>query len=133
MHKPFLIERIISALTYITVGFAGFVWIIVGVIVRKPLTKFLQFHIFQSIFLSILYFLLATLIRFADGLLVHIPFINILWRNIIAFFNVPIFGMYSLIQAVVYGVILYLTVFSFMGLYARIPWVSDIIDQNVGR
>ena len=128
-----MIERIVAALTYITVGFAGFVWIIIGAILRKPLTKFLQFHIFQSIFLSILYFLVATLIRFLDGLVVHIPFINTLWRNVIAIFNVPAFGVYSVIQVLVYGVILYLTVTSFMGLYSRVPWVSDIIDQNVGR
>ena len=133
MHKTYMIERIVAALTYITVGFAGFVWIIIGAILRKPLTKFLQFHIFQSIFLSILYFLVATLIRFLDGLVVHIPFINTLWRNVIAIFNVPAFGVYSVIQVLVYGVILYLTVTSFMGLYSRVPWVSDIIDQNVGR
>ncbi|MBQ8168281.1 hypothetical protein IJZ97_02570 [bacterium] len=62
-----------------------------------------------------------------------IPFINALVAQVTFLLNAPLLGHYSLIQVFVYGLILYLAVTSFVGQYSRIPWISDIIDQNVGR
>lgn len=131
--KPFMIERIVAALSYITMGFAGFVWLIIGLFTKAYLRPFMQYHIFQSIFISIAYFLLCMVLGFLMNILSFIPFINRLVAQITFYLNAPLFGYYSLIQAVIYAVILYLAVTSFMGLYSRIPWISDIIDQNIGR
>lgn len=131
--KPFMIERIVAALSYITMGFAGFIWLIIGLFTKANLRPFMQYHIFQSIFISIAYFLLCMILGFVMNILSFIPFINRLVAQITFFLNAPIFGYYSLIQAVLYGIIIYLAVTSFMGLYSRIPWISDIIDQNVRR
>lgn len=131
--KPFMIERIVAALSYITMGFAGFIWLILGLFTRAELKPFMQYHIFQSIFISIAYFLLSMLCGFLLNILSFIPFINKLVAQITFLFNAPLFGPYSLIQAVLYTIVIYLTVTSFMGQYSRIPYVSDIIDQNVGR
>lgn len=131
--KPFMIERIVAALSYITMGFAGFIWLILGLFTRAQLRPFMQYHIFQSIFISIAYFLLSMLCGFLLNILSFIPFINKLVAQITFLFNAPLFGPYSLIQAVLYTIVIYLTVTSFMGQYSRIPYISDIIDQNVGR
>ncbi len=131
--KPYMIERIVAALSYFTMGFVGFIWLILGLITRSNLRAFAQYHIFQSIFISIGYFLLCMLCGFILNILSLIPFINRLVAQLTFYFNAPLFGPYSLIQTVLYGVIIYLAVTSFMGKYSRIPWVSDIIDQNVGR
>lgn len=131
--KPFMIERIVAALSYITMGFAGFIWLIIGLFTKANLRPFMQYHIFQSIFISIAYFLLCMMLGFLMNILSFIPFINRLVAQITFYLNAPLFGYYSLIQAVIYAVILYLAVTSFMGLYSRIPWISDIIDQNIGR
>ena len=131
--KPFMIERIVAALSYITMGFAGFIWLIIGLFTKANLRPFMQYHIFQSIFISIAYCLLCMMLGFLMNILSFIPFINRLVAQITFFFNAPFFGYYSLIQVVLYGIVIYLAVTSFMGLYSRIPWISDIIDQNVGR
>lgn len=131
--KPYMIERIVSALSYFTMGFIGFIWLILGLITRSNLRAFTQYHIFQSIFISIGYFLLCMLCGFILNILSFIPFINRLVAQLTFYFNAPLFGPYSLIQTILYGVVIYLAVTSFMGKYSRIPWVSDIIDQNVGR
>lgn len=131
--KPFLIERIVSSLSYITMGFAGFIWLILGLLTKAQLRPFTQYHIFQSIFLAIAYFLISMLCGLVMNILGWIPFINKLVAQLTFFFNAPIFGPYSIIQVFVYGLILYLAVTSLMGLYSRVPYVSDIIDQNVGR
>lgn len=131
--KPYMIERIVAALSYFTMGFVGFIWLILGLLTRSQLRAFTQYHIFQSIFISIGYFLLCMLCGFILNILSFIPFINKLVAQITFLFNAPLIGPYSLIQAVLYTVVIYLAVTSFMGKYSRIPWVSDIIDQNVGR
>ena len=45
----------------------------------------------------------------------------------------PLIFDYSLLQAVIYAILIYLAVTAFMGKYSYIPWVSDIIDQNISR
>lgn len=130
---PYMIERVIAALSYLTMGFAGFVWLIIGLFTQSKLRPFLQYHIFQSIFISIAYFLLCMILGFLLNILSFVPFINKLVAQVTFFFNAPVLGPYSIIQAVLFGIIIYLTVTSFMGQYSRIPWISDIIDQNTGR
>ena len=131
--KPFMIERIVAALSYITMGFAGFIWLILGIFTKAQLRPFMQYHIFQSIFISIAYFLLGYSLGFLLNILSFIPFVNWLVAQTTFLFNAPLIGPYSLIQIVIYAIILYLAVTSFMGQYSRIPWISDIIDQNVRR
>lgn len=125
------IERIISAASYLTAGGAGFIWLLVAAVMKKHVTPFLMYHILQSIFLSIAYFLLATFAGLIYVILYRIPVIN----AIPYYINMPIpslFGL-SIIQGVTTLVILYLAITSFMGLYSYIPWVSDIINMNTGR
>ena len=131
--KPFMIERIVAALSYITMGFAGFIWLILGIFTKAQLRPFMQYHIFQSIFISIAYFLLCYILGFLLNILSFIPFVNWLVAQTTFLFNAPLIGPYSLIQVIVYAIILYLAATSFMGQYSRIPWISDIIDQNVRR
>lgn len=130
-NKPFMIERIVAGLSYLTMGFAGFIWLIIGLIRKTHLTQFLQYHIFQSIFISIGYVLLCLILGFLLNILSMIPFINILAAQIALFFNAPVIFGYSIIQTAIYILLFYLAITSFMGIYSRIPWVSNIIDQNV--
>ena len=123
-----MIERLVAALSYLTMGFAGFIWLIIGIFTKSPLRPFLQYHIFQSIFISIAYFLLCYILGFILNILSYIPFINTLTAQITFYLNTPLFGVYSIIQIFIYSIVLYLTVTSFMGQYSRFPWISDIID-----
>ncbi len=125
------IERIIAAATYLTAGGVGFVWLIIAAVMRKQVTQFLMYHILQSIFLSIAYFLLATFAELIYIILYRIPVINAIPYLI----NMPlpfVFGL-SIVQAVTTSVILYLAITAGMGLYSYLPWISDIININTGR
>lgn len=133
MNKPFMIERIVSSLSYLTMGFVGFIYLMIGLITRAQLRPFTQYHIFQSIFLSIAFYLLNFICGFILNLLSYIPIINKIIAQLVFFLNAPLLLSYSLIQIVIYAVLIYLMVTSFMGRYSRIPFVSDIIDQNIGR
>ena len=129
-EKPFMIERIVAGLSYLTMGLVGFIWLIVGLIRRTNLTKFLQYHIFHSIFISIGYVLLCLILGFVLNILSLIPIINIVAAQIALFFNMPMIFGYSIIQTAIYILLFYLAITSFMGLYGRIPFISDIIEEN---
>ncbi len=129
--KPYMIEKIIAGCSYLTMGFVGFIWLIIGLIRGSHLTKFLQYHIFQSIFISIGYVLLCAICGLLINLLSMIPFVNIVAAQITLFFNAPYIFGYSIIQTAIYILLFYLAITSFMGIYSRIPWVSGIIDHNV--
>ena len=130
-NEIYPIERIISAASYLTAGFAGFIWLIIAAILRKRVTPFLMYHILQSIFLSILYFLLVTFAELIYVILYRIPLIN----AIPYFINMPLPFLFnlSIIQAITTAIILYLAITSAMGIYSYLPWVSDIININTGR
>lgn len=128
-----MIERIVSSLSYLTMGMAGFIWLIIGLFTNVSLRPFLKYHIFQSIFLSLLFTVLSLLISFISAILSYIPIINKIVAQIAFLLNQPLIFNYSLLQAAIYLLIIHLAVTSFMGRYSYIPWVSDIIAQNTRR
>ena len=127
---PYPIERILSAATYMTAGGVGFVWLIIAAFLRKRVTTFLMYHIMQSIFLSILYFLVSILGNLVFIILYKIPFINAIPYLI----NMPLPFLFnlSIVQTFTTTILLYLAISSGMGYYSYLPWVSDIIKGNTG-
>lgn len=130
-EKPYMIEKIVSALSYLTSGFIGFIWLLLGIFTKSNVRPFLKYHIFQSIFLAIAYFLACQLLGMLASVINFIPIV----RNIISMIIFPImmpliFG-FSILQILIYTFIFYLVVTSFMGRYSYIPWISDIIKMNV--
>ncbi len=131
--EPFLIERIVAALSYLTMGFAGFIWLILGLFTKANLRHFMQYHIFQSIFISIAFVLLSYIISFLSNILSVIPFINKIVAQLTFLLNMPVLYDFSIIQVIIYMFLIYLAATSFMGKYSYVPYVSEIIDQNVRR
>ena len=129
--KPYPIERILSAATYLTAGGVGFVWLIIAAFTKKHVTQFLMYHILHSIFVSILFFLISILGELIFMILYRIPLINAIPYLI----NLPLPFLFdlSIIQTLTTTVILYLAITAGLGYYSYLPWVSDIIRQNTGR
>ena len=75
-ENPYMIERIVAALTYPTMGMIGFIWLILGLITKARPRVFTLYHIYQSIFLSIAYVVLSLLIGIVVNILSYIPLIN---------------------------------------------------------
>lgn len=132
-EEPALIEKIIAPLSYLTMGMVGFVWLIIGLFTKARLKPFLQYHIFQSIFLALLFAVLSILVGWISNLLSFIPLINKIVAQITFLLNMPLLFDYSLIQVIIYVFLIYLSITSFQGKFSYIPWVSDIIDQNISR
>lgn len=132
-EMPSMIERIVASLSYLTMGMAGFIWLIVSLFTNARLKPFLQYHIFQSIFISLGFTVLSLFIGFVSNILSFIPLINKIVAQIAFLLNMPLLFGYSFIQIVIYSVLIYLAGTSFLGKYSYIPWISDIIGQNISR
>ena len=128
--NPYPIERILSAGTYLTAGGVGFVWLIIAAFLKKQVASFLMYHIMQSIFISILFFLVSVLGNLVFVILYKIPIINAIPYLI----NMPLTFLFnlSLVQIFTTVIILYLAISAGMGYYSYLPWVSNIIKGNTG-
>lgn len=129
--QPLLIEKIIASLSYITFGFVGFFWLLLGIFTKNNLRPYLKYHIFQSIFISIAYFLISAFLGLIMSILSVIPLVNQLVLQFTFYLNAPLLFGFSLIQTLIYAVILYLVVTSLQGRYSYLPWISEIIKANV--
>lgn len=129
--RPYMIERIVSALSYVTAGMIGFIWLILGVLTKSGLRPFMKYHIFQSIFLSMGYFLALIILDKVAVIINFIPIVRNIFSMILFPFVIPIIFGLSIIQILIYTVIFYLAVTSFMGRYSYLPWISEIIKKNV--
>lgn len=129
-NKPYPIERILSVASYMTAGGVGFVWLIIAAFLRKQVTPFLMYHIMQSIFLSILFYLLSVLGSLLLVIIYKIPIINLI--PLILSSPISFIFNFSILQLFTTTIILYLAITSGMGYYSYLPWISDIIKGNTG-
>ena len=127
---PDLSDRLISALSYITAGIVGFIWIIYIQIAKKQLGPFVKFHVFQSIFISVIYYLFNIILGILMTFVKLIPFIGELVINIVFYiFQLPVFFGFSIFQFAVILLLGYLVFNSLIGRYGYVPWVSDNIKK----
>lgn len=130
-NGPALIEKIIASLSYLTMGTVGFFWLLLGIFTKNTIRPYLQYHIFQSIFISIAFFLLNAFLGLIMNILSLIPLVNQLVLQFTFYLNAPFIFGFSLIQAVMYSIIIYLVVTSFQGKFSYLPYISEIIKANV--
>ena len=126
-----IVDRLVSFLSYISAGWFGMIYCIVLFVGKKMPSMFVRYNVFQSIFISLLYFVLS----FGFGLLLkflsYIPFLNYIVATITFQFNRPVFFDYSFIQTFMIGLTIYMAVISILGRRPRVFWVSKIIDNAV--
>lgn len=128
-----ILERIIAAASYFTFGTVGFIWLLVAFFTKSNLTNYLRYHTFQSIFLAILYFIVSALLGLVMQILSVIPFVNQISSRIYFWLNMPVILSFSIINAFIYMIVFYLVLTCIQGKYSYLPWVSDVINQNLRR
>ena len=131
MNNCSLIDRIISVLTYYTFGLVGLGWIILCALTKTPLPRFTKYHIWQSIFLSVVLSAITLLIEIGISFTISLPFIgNIIKKIVIYTAQTPIYLGFSLINCIIFIIITYLAIFAFFGKYSYFPYISDIVKTN---
>ena len=126
-------DRLISILAYFTFGIFSLIWIIFANIKKYRITPFLNFNLYQAIFLSVALSALSLIYSIAINILAVVPFVNTLARNFDLFFNqTPIYFGCTLSGLIVSILLIYLSVLSFMGRRPYIPLISNMINTNFG-
>lgn len=128
--SPAPIERIIGALTYINC-LIGLVWLIIAALTKKGLRPFLQYHIYQSLFLAFALFIISSGLGLLMQLVNFIPFINNVVSMITFYLNTPILLGFSAVSFIIFSIVIYLALGALLGRYSYFPWVSDIIKGNI--
>lgn len=127
-----IFDRLVSFLSYITAGWGGMIALVVLYIRKKNPSRFLRYNAFQSIFISLMFFIISYGLELILKMLSYVPFLNYIVAFISLQFTKPVFFQYSLGQVFIIGLTLYMAIFALLGKYPRVYWVSSkIIDRQV--
>jgi len=136
-NKPVIypIEKIISVLSYYTFGIVGFIYIIIALIMKQGLRPFIRYHIFMSIFLSLLIYVISMILIGIINISGFVPYLNALVGTISfilqkEFLNLGIFH-FSIINLCITGLYTYLSIGAILGKYSYLPWATKIINENL--
>ena len=128
-----IIDRIVSVISYLTAGWGGLIYCIIMYFAKRKITKFAYYNIFQSIFISLLYFVLSLACGLLFKFLAIIPFVNYVSSFIMYMFIRPVLFDYSIIQLFMTSLIVYMMIISAQGKIPRIIWISKIVDRQIRR
>ncbi len=128
--SPSLFERLIAAVTYI-LPLVGLAFIIIAYLMKKDMKPFLKYHIFQSIFIAFALWLVLTGLGYAMNILSYIPIVKNILGMITFLLNTPLLLGFSVITLIYTFFVLYLIISALAGKDSYVPWVSDIIKENL--
>lgn len=126
-------DRILSVLFYWTMGFLGIIYLIFAYMNRKTISAFNLFNIYQSLFISILLYILSFVYRIFINLITVIPIIGkfVISADSFLFKLSFVFGC-SAVTFLLIVFLLYLSIFCLLGKRPQVPFVSQIVSENFG-
>mgnify|MGYP006916242590 CR=1 FL=1 len=128
-----IIERLVSILTYWTAGFFGLIYLIFMCMTKKSMSSFVMFNIYQSIFISILLYIVSFVYKIFIGFAAVIPFVGkyVLYIDGIIFKFPILFGC-TMAGILLLLLSLYFTISCILGKKPFIPFVSQVVQDNFG-
>lgn len=128
-----LTDKIVSVLTYYTFGIFGLIWLVYAYLAKKSINSFCLFNIYQSIFISVILYIISLLWGIAIGFISVVPLIGKFMVSLDIFINqTPMYFSFTLSGFVLMVFLSYLAVLSFLGKKPFVPYVSNIIRSNFG-
>ncbi len=129
------VEKIISVLSYLTMGIVGLIWLIIAYFLKKDLRYFLKYNIIQSMFISILLAILKLALDIILSIIAKIPFIDIIAAAInfiISFKVLFIFNLsFSIFEICLHLLFFYIIIGIFFGRIFYIPYLTDFMNKIV--
>lgn len=132
--KSSLTDRIISILAYYTFGIFSLIWIIFANVTKRRISSFLNFNLYQAIFISVALAVISLVYGIAIDLISVIPFIGKLAVAFNLFFNeTPMYFGFTLSGLFVTILVTYLSIMSLLGIKPYVPIASEVIRANFGE
>ena len=134
--KISIMDRFLSFLAYYTFGIFSIVLLIFFCVTKKSMSKFLIYHIYQSVFVATILACLSGIYSFLLNMILSIPlemaFLKTSLTNFDIFLNrTPILFAFTLTGFFVFLLVTYLGVFAILGKKSYLPFVSNVIYSNI--
>ena len=125
-------DKFVAVSTYYTFCMTGIIWLIASMLIfKKQVTPFCLYHIYQSIFISVLLYVITWIFNFTFPFARAIPFVGEIFRIIeLYLFNFPIFYTFSLFNLILFMILSYLSLGAIFGKLSYFPFISDVIRAN---
>ena len=127
------IEKIISVLSYITMGIAGLIWIIIAYIYKRHIKYFLMYNIIQSMVIAILLAIFKLIMSMP--ILSLIPFFFFISAILNYILSIKIIRFYSLglsfsfFEFVIFIILIYIIIGVCIGRVFYVPFLTKLINK----
>lgn len=134
--KIYLIEKIISVLSYLTMGLVGLVWFVLAYFSHKKIKYFLMYNIIQSIIISILLTIIKLSVDIILSIFSKIPFLDFfaakLYYNVISYKIIRIYSLNMSLTAFEFLLLLlisYIVIGVILGRIFFVPLLTDFMQK----
>lgn len=131
------IEKIISILSYISMGIIGLLWLIVAHLKNKKLRFFLMYNVVQSMVISILLTILKLGLDIILSILGKIPLLDFIAAIIYYVISFKIIRFYSLgisftaFELILFLLLIYIIIGILLGRIFYIPYLSNFMQKTM--
>ena len=138
-NKILPLEKMISVLSYISMGFIGFLWLIIAYVCKRKLKYFLMYNICQSMVISIFLAILNILIQLIFSIFSHIPVLDaaagilnyIISIKIVRFTAIGL--SFNIIEFLLFILLLYIIIGVLRSRIYPVPYLTKFIQSVMKR
>ena len=133
------LEKIISILSYSTMGMVGVIWILIAYFLKKNLKFFLMYNISQSILISILLAILKLALDIILPVFSSIPVLNYISAIFNYLISIKLIRLYPLgisftiLELIVFITLAYVCIGVLIGRIFYIPVITNIMQKFMKR
>lgn len=128
------IEKIVSILSYFSMGLAGLVFVIIAYFLKKNIRYFLMYNIAQSMLISILLAIISYLLLLILKIFSLIPFLDMLSAKLFLLFSKKVLSLsiglsFNIFQFFVFVLIIYICTGIVCGRIFNVPILTNIMKK----
>lgn len=128
-----MVDRIVSVLTYYTMGIFGLIWLVFSALTKRRISSFLAFNLYQSMFILAIISIFSLVYNIALNILSVVPFIGQMFIKLDIFLNqTPLYFTFTITGLIFTIFVTYLALLALLGKKPYVPYVSEIIKTNFG-
>jgi hypothetical protein len=126
-------EKLISAGSYLTMGLVGFIWLIIVTLQKGVLKTYLKYHIFQSIFITVLVAIASIVVNILLKFALIVPVVGDIVKIAYVFLTGSFIEGFSILNLIFSILMLYFAITALLGKYSYFPWISDNVRQLISQ
>lgn len=129
------IEKIISIISYFTMGIFGLFIVILAYFLKKNIKYFLMYNIAQSMLISVILAIISIILSLFIKILSLIPFLGFISTRLYLFMTnkiliIPVFNFsFTILQLITFIIILYICLGITAGRIFYVPCLTNIMKK----